>query len=487
MITLNTAFNLASEIAPQSLLVQQRVIDRSSRQLSTGRLTTIAADSPHLVAKETRLQARQIGAQVARDNLNQGISLSQTADAFLGSMLDPLHRLNELSLMGMNDFLGDRDRSIMQYEANKLVEQLQGTAELSRFNSKSLFDGKFLQQNIQNHGNASLGSLLSLPKINFDKHVVERVDGWSDQDLVLVIDNSGSMKKAIDDLATDISLMISQLAGEYAGNLRVGLVAVSTPGDSGEPVKALDLVELNDPSIGTVNTNNLNKITQFLDSMKANQATEDIDDALSYAINQFSFDETAYQQLVVIGSAGDETSNATVAGNAVNLVDDFIENNDQRRVSAISIRNGRQRSSTYFQNDLVPAGGGSYHEYPKQTLAESLLSITAIDRDLSGVDLLTQEKSKDSWYWIDDLLSLVNETRSSLGAFQSKLEAQVEVQSSVGRSMAKALAESTSTDFAKVSGELRAHLTKKKATVVNQGHQLNYFGQSILSLINANH
>ena len=57
MITLNTAFNLASEVAPQSLLTQQRVIDRASRQLSTGRLTTLAADSPHLVAKETRLQA----------------------------------------------------------------------------------------------------------------------------------------------------------------------------------------------------------------------------------------------------------------------------------------------------------------------------------------------------------------------------------------------------------------------------------------------
>ena len=83
-------------------------------------------------------------------------------------------------------------------------------------------------------------------------------------------------------------------------------------------------------------------------------------------------------------------------------------------------------------------------------------------------------------------MNLVTETRSTIGAFQSQLEAQFEVQSSVDRSMAKALADSTSTDFAKASGELRAHLTKKSATVDNQGHQLTYFSQSILSLINSN-
>ena len=486
MITLNTAFNLASEVAPQSLLTQQRVIDRASRQLSTGRLTTLAADSPHLVAKETRLQARQIGAQVARDNLNDGISLSQSADAYLGTMLDPLYRLNELTLMGMNDFLGHRDRSIMQHEANQLVEQLQGAVDLSRFNGKNLFDGKFLQQNIQNHGDASLGSLLSLPKIGFDDYVVNRVDEWSDQDLVFIVDNSGSMSQPIQDLANDISLVISQLASEYAGDLRVGIVAVSTPGNSGEPVRALDLLELNDSSTGTVNIDNLNTITDFLDSMQADQNTEDIDTALSYAIDQFSFNENAYQQLVVIGSAGDETSNGAVASNALNIASDFVANNDNRSVSAISTEWKGTQYSNYFQNQLVPAGNGSYHEYPDESLANILFDIATIERELTGVDLRTREKSKDSWYWVDHLLNLVNETRSVIGAFQSKLEAQFEVQSSVDRSMAKALADSTSTDFAKASGELRAHLTKKSATVVNQGHQLTYFGQSILSLINSN-
>ena len=169
MSTINIAFSKASEIAPQSLIKQQRGIDRANRQLSTGKFATRAGDSPHLVALETRLEARRIGSKTARTNINLGVSLSQTADAQLTSMLDPLYRLNELALFGMNDFLSDQDRSIIQFEAEQIVDGLQLTAEQSQFNNNSLFDGKFLQQNIQNHGNASLGSLLSLPKIDFDE------------------------------------------------------------------------------------------------------------------------------------------------------------------------------------------------------------------------------------------------------------------------------------------------------------------------------
>lgn len=487
MSTINIAFRKATEVAPQSLITQQRGIDRASRQLSTGKVASRAGDSPHLVALETRMEARKIGSKVARTNINLGISLSQTADAQLTSMLDPLYRLNELALFGMNDFISDQDRSIIQFEAEQIVDGLQLTAEQSRFNRKSLFDGHFLQQNIQNHGNASLGSLLSLPKIDFDDHQITTTDTWSDQDLVFIVDNTRSMSSAIDDLRDDLGLIISQLAGSHLGNVRIGIVATSnslTPEDPvGLPIKSLDLTAINQAETGTILTDNLNEINDFLDSLLADSPGEHIDQAAQYAIDNFDFDENALQQLIFVGSVNDETHNTTVAQNTLDIVSDFVASDAQRQASAIAVARGGATTSTYFEQQLVPAGQGSYLEYPASTMAAAIDSITNVERTISGINFLTQESSEDSWYWIDNLITLVTDTRIDLGGFQGKLEAQYNVQDTVNHTMAKALAESTSADIAKVSGELRSQLILRSATVVNQGHELAYFGQSLLSML----
>lgn len=490
MSTINIAFNKASEVAPQSLITQQRNIERSNRQLSTGRIATRASDSPHLVAFETRLEAQQIGAKTARTNINLGVSLAQTADARLGSMVDPLYRLNELALFGMNDFLSDQDRSLIQFEADQIVEGLQNTAQFSQFNGKSLFNGRFLQQNIQNHGHASLGSLLSLPNIDFDDHRLSRNDDWSDQDLVFIVDNTLSMGSAIDSLKDDLSLVISQLAGSHVGNMRIGIVATSnslTPEDPvGLPIKALELTAINHAETGTVLADNLNVINDFLDSLLADSPGEHIDQATEYAIDNFDFAEGALQQLVFVGSAGDEAQNATVEQDTLDLVSDFVSGGPLRSASAIATQNGTRTNSTYFQDQLVAIGQGSYLEYPATSMADAISSLTNVERTINGVNFLTQEKSEDSWYWIDDLLNLVNDTRHELGAFNHKLTTQYDVQDTINHSMAKALAESTSADMAKVSGELRSQLILRSATVVNQGHELAYFGQSLLSMLDQN-
>lgn len=87
-----------------------------------------------------QLQTAQIrGTSQAIRNTNDGISLTQTAQAGLGQVTDNLHRMRDLAVQAANGTNSASDRHALQAEMNQLSQSNTDITGSSSFNGKLLF------------------------------------------------------------------------------------------------------------------------------------------------------------------------------------------------------------------------------------------------------------------------------------------------------------------------------------------------------------
>lgn len=113
----------------------------SSEKLSSGyRINRSADDAAGLsISEKMRVQIR--GLDQADANLQDGLSLLQTADGAMQEVQDVLQRIRELSVEGANDTYTQTDRSNIQKEINGLIEHIDHISESTEFNSIKLLKG----------------------------------------------------------------------------------------------------------------------------------------------------------------------------------------------------------------------------------------------------------------------------------------------------------------------------------------------------------
>ncbi len=126
----STAFNIWSNFTKNTMGVQ-----KSMGRLSTGIKTV--EDDPSGVGISERLRAQARNTATARQNVDNGISLTQTADAWLQKMNDILARMSELTIAANDGTKTETDKD------NIRVEFSQMQSELARITSKSTAAAKY--------------------------------------------------------------------------------------------------------------------------------------------------------------------------------------------------------------------------------------------------------------------------------------------------------------------------------------------------------
>ena len=130
--SLNAQRNLSS--------VTNRLSGNFSRLSSGLRIATAADDAAGLgISERFRAQVRSLN-QAGR-NAQDGISLSQTAEAALGESASNLIRLRELAVQASNGTLNSGDRTALDNEFQALIEEIDRVSGDANFNNISLFDG----------------------------------------------------------------------------------------------------------------------------------------------------------------------------------------------------------------------------------------------------------------------------------------------------------------------------------------------------------
>lgn len=110
--------------AATSLQRSQAAMNRSMARLSTGTKIVKPADDAAGLSNSEKIQAQNSRIEAARVNIQNAVSLTQTADGFMNSMGKILNRMNELAVMGKDISKTASDKALYGTEFEELKDQL---------------------------------------------------------------------------------------------------------------------------------------------------------------------------------------------------------------------------------------------------------------------------------------------------------------------------------------------------------------------------
>lgn len=138
-LTINT--NIGSLNAQRNLASTQNVVATSLQRLSSGLRVNSAKDDAAGIAIASKFDAQARGLAVAIRNANDGVSLVQTADGALGTMVDILQRMRELAVQSVNTSNDADAIANLQTEYDQMDAEYQRIATSTKFNGLAIVAG----------------------------------------------------------------------------------------------------------------------------------------------------------------------------------------------------------------------------------------------------------------------------------------------------------------------------------------------------------
>jgi flagellin len=184
---LNT--NLASIWASRNLLNAQSSLATSVMRLSSGLRINSASDDAAGLGVANSLTSQINGADQGVRNLNDAISMVQTAEGALSAATDMGQRILTLATQGANGTLGSDERGAIQAEMQKLIEAINSIRDRTTMSTNVLLDGSITSLKIQ-------VSNVKADKISLDGAAFHNIGsgatGWA-KDLKTAIDNGNAV------------------------------------------------------------------------------------------------------------------------------------------------------------------------------------------------------------------------------------------------------------------------------------------------------
>lgn len=140
-LVINT--NVPSLNAQRNLGINNSQLGKSLERLSSGLRINRAADDAAGLAIATKFQGQVRGLGQAVRNVNNAVSLVQTAEAGITTLTNILQRLRELAVQSASDDNTTTDRSMLTSESSNLISEFTRVASTSEFNTMALLDGTF--------------------------------------------------------------------------------------------------------------------------------------------------------------------------------------------------------------------------------------------------------------------------------------------------------------------------------------------------------
>ena len=137
------AHNLSALNSLNRLNQNNKATSNTLEKLSSGYRINRGADDAAGLAISEKMRAQIRGLEKAQQNIQDGISLIQTAEGGLGSIHNPnLVRLRELAIQAANDTLTDADRKLIQKEVEQIKQGIDEIANNTEFNGIKLLNSE---------------------------------------------------------------------------------------------------------------------------------------------------------------------------------------------------------------------------------------------------------------------------------------------------------------------------------------------------------
>ena len=436
--------------ALQTLNLGVRAATKYNEQLSTGIRIKSASDDAARMAIGNKLMAHQQGVLRATNNLHDGISLTQTADAALASITDAFQRMRELAVQAATGTLSNTDRNYLDSEYQSLKNQVLSTVETTTWNEHRLFNELSPTSFELQAGHMANDKItVTIPQIYASGSLVGFANGDFESDAI------GS----------------TSVTGWTVGNNRVTLDGQSqiggwpTPTDltkpalSGGDTVAMNSGTFNSQIVASDNASRGNNSLQ-LESTNANVAS-------GYGIIHgpyiISNDSTTLKAGETVSfdwrAQGGQDSYDVYAyllnvdnGSTINLLNETGSSSDWSSNSVIMPENSDGNYKFVFVS-------GTYDETGGRLLGAKLFvdNITAPPRaipDLNGTSISTVSNASNSISEIDLNIISVTSARSALSASMNRIIHATDYLAETALQLANSRSQMIDTDYATTSSDL---------------------------------
>lgn len=454
--------NVSALIANHNLNKSDNALGKSMQRLASGLKLNRAEDDSagFAIASKMHTQINSIN-QTGR-NGNDGISVVQTAEGAVNEIESILQRIRELSVQGANGTNSDDDRAAIQKEVESLKEEIVRISEQTEFNNITLLDGSLDRRSycsvtgagIPTSANTSgMGEVVSFSDYVWaDTYKVE-VKAKAEQAKVNIGVNAGVTVTAASAGVMSINNMVINIEdGDTTAAIEAKIVAAAskigatydaaagelTSGEYGSKAK----IEIGFSSQAVANLFTPN-------TLSLQGSGKDID-----------ADFTVPRE----GFAG--TAKMATEGNYITVTD----NSGFSMVMKVTDK-GKEGIYSFEVTDIgtmpiqIGIAEGQIMDLRIQTISLETLGMT-------NTNCSTEDGCKQAIKDLDKAISYISSIRSSLGAYQNRLESAVSSIEVAEESVTAAVARIEDTDMA------------EEMTVYTQMSVLAQAGVSVLAQAN---
>ena len=470
-LTVNT--NIASISTQGNLNKAGGALATSMQRLSSGLRINSAKDDAAGLQIANRLTSQINGLGQAVKNVNDGISIAQTAEGAMQASTDILQKMRTLALSSATGSLSNDDRKSNNDEYQALTAELTRISQTTTFGGQKLLDGSYGTKAIQVGANANETINLSLENVAANNigsqqlksgRIVPDADGLTGG--TLTVTGNGESKGVTYGLGASAKDIASKMNGVIGGltatastevKFSVAAAAATAPANFTLKVGTGSAVSF----VGVTDTASL------ADQLKSNAAK------LGISVNYDEVNKT----LEVKSDSGD------------NLVFGAVDAATTAAIS-VDVKNGSGAYSN-TPTPLVTAGTTVTGQVSLNSAKGYSVAGAAVDAGelfgagvgtsfvakkatISDTDVTAATNAQNALAVIDKAIGTIDSVRSGLGATQNRLTTTADNLQNIQKNSTAARSTVQDVDFAAETAELTKQQTLQSAStaILSQANQL---------------
>jgi flagellin len=413
----------------------RKSLDKASKamsKLSSGLRINKAADDAAGLSISEKMRAQIRGLSQAERNVQDGISLIQTAEGGLSTIQSPpLQRIRELILQAANGTLNSDDRNSIQQEINQMIEHVDAISKNTEFNNIKLLDGS-LTSTPSKTNVMQIGKVLESPVGT----------GYPGTKITINVEIGNTINDTLVNAQMMFNRVKSGLQGSNTAKSIVNNFSLTSTGNT--------LTEIDDAGIGCLIGGSPSFLSKVTDSSWAN--------GLGFYFTLGS--NLQENDTFVLGEIGGDLQNDEIVMNFTNNPNNFIPS---------------PTPQNHGLNLQIGSNAGD-------NLLLNIMNACSASLGINILDVSTTANCESSLLAIDNALGKVSDGRAELGAFQNSLEHIMSNLSNSGENLTSAESRIRDVDMAKEIMEFTKNniLSQAAQSIIAQANQTQ---QSVLQLL----
>ena len=381
-------------------------LTKSMERLSSGYKINKSSDDPAAKAISQRMRAQIRGLERATDNANDGISLIQTAEGALDETHSILARMRELAVKAANETFDETDRDAIQAEIAQLQDELDRVSETTEFNGRKLLNGELNKKGY-------------IDPDNSDKFSIFEIGGDIEPGVYSIALNSNGKQAESSMTILGSGTIITE---EQAGSVTVnGLTVDITAGMTGTEVNE----RIRDAA---------SKVGIDLDLTSGDLKTQEYGSEEYICIDASNDDLKALLGVdgTEVRGTDAEADFAISGGKCVGFNGTATISTNGNRIT-VTDKNGFKMvydaapdSGAVSKVDITVLSAGpmvlQVGNNEGQTFNVNITKTTAESLELTHINVYTHEYASEAIEKIDAAIAKISGVRSSLGAYQNRLD-----------------------------------------------------------------